>query len=331
MTTLEDIKVKKFERAMFGGYSAEEVDTFLDSIAEAMTAMETENKDLRAKLTVLADKIQEYRAIEDGIKDTLLAAQKMSAKILEDAKEKAGDMLSGAEKTLMDKNRENEEGIRETEARYRAARDKSRVYAEKLILIFESYISDVKRQFEQELGLPQKAAQAVPSTPPAPPPPFSPAIVEDAVTPEDKNDILADMEIGLPDQSADEESPYAADHQPMDEDTSGEEYGYNGHSGSLMADAPQDVAAPAAVQTPDNDDDPGQPPPASFKWRESGDAMDIQMVEITLGGGDRQRERKARRDIDLDMSEPRPARAGIDINDLRFGKNYTQTNEKDKD
>ena len=83
MVTLEEIRDKKFERAMFGGYAAEEVDIFLEAVASSFSALENENGELRAKMTVLADKIKEYRSIEDGIKDTLLAAQKMGGLLLE--------------------------------------------------------------------------------------------------------------------------------------------------------------------------------------------------------------------------------------------------------
>lgn len=55
------------EKAVFGGYDARSVDMMLDQAADDMEALERENAELRAKLKVMVDKIEEYRRIESGI------------------------------------------------------------------------------------------------------------------------------------------------------------------------------------------------------------------------------------------------------------------------
>ena len=62
------------EKAVFGGYDARSVDMMLDQAADDMEALERENAELRAKLKVMVDKIEEYRRIESGIRQALMTA-----------------------------------------------------------------------------------------------------------------------------------------------------------------------------------------------------------------------------------------------------------------
>ena len=67
------------EKAVFGGYDARSVDMMLDQAADDMEALERENAELRAKLKVMVDKIEEYRRIESGIRQALMTAQGMAS------------------------------------------------------------------------------------------------------------------------------------------------------------------------------------------------------------------------------------------------------------
>ena len=61
------------------------VDEFLDTLTEDYTALYKENAALKTKLKVLAEKVEEYRATEDAMRSTLLTAQKMAAKLVQEA------------------------------------------------------------------------------------------------------------------------------------------------------------------------------------------------------------------------------------------------------
>ena len=77
------------EKAVFGGYDAKSVDAILDEAADDMEALEKENAELRAKLKVLVDKIEEYRRIESGIRQALMTAQNMAEQTTRKANEEA--------------------------------------------------------------------------------------------------------------------------------------------------------------------------------------------------------------------------------------------------
>ena len=98
MITAQDVKEKAFHKATLGGYNMAEVDEFLDELAEEMGAKEKESVELKKKMRVLAEKVEEYRQTEESMRLALLSAQKMSADIEKEARKKAEDIIAEAEK-----------------------------------------------------------------------------------------------------------------------------------------------------------------------------------------------------------------------------------------
>ena len=72
------------------------VDEFLDTLTEDYTNLYKENATLKAKLKVLAEKVEEYRATEDAMRSTLLTAQRMAAQMVQDAQVEKDMMLASA-------------------------------------------------------------------------------------------------------------------------------------------------------------------------------------------------------------------------------------------
>ena len=95
--TPQDIRERTFEKAVFGGYDMGDVDDFLEDAAVELENVQKENATLKAKMKVLVDKIEEYRASEDAMRLTLLSAQKLSAQIEADARARAEKTLADAE------------------------------------------------------------------------------------------------------------------------------------------------------------------------------------------------------------------------------------------
>ena len=98
MFTPQEVSEKVFPKASFGsgGYAMGAVDEFLDTLTEDYTALYKENVALKAKLKVLAEKVEEYRATEDAMRSTLLTAQRMAAKLVQEAQEEKENLLSEA-------------------------------------------------------------------------------------------------------------------------------------------------------------------------------------------------------------------------------------------
>lgn len=100
MFTPQEVSEKTFPKsARFNeGYQMAAVDEFLDSLTEDYTALFKDNVSLKAKLKVLAEKIEEYRSTEDSMRATLVTAQKMAAKLVQEAQTEKENMLADARK-----------------------------------------------------------------------------------------------------------------------------------------------------------------------------------------------------------------------------------------
>ncbi len=112
MFTPQEVSDKSFPKASFGGYQMAAVDDFLDGLTEDYTTLYKENATLKAKLKVLAEKVEEYRATEEAMRSTLLAAQRMAAQMVQEAQAEKEQML---DKARLENEAELERMKRETE------------------------------------------------------------------------------------------------------------------------------------------------------------------------------------------------------------------------
>lgn len=105
-----EIREKRFDKATMFGYKTEEVDLYLTELGQAFDEMVKEKAVLEKKITILAERIEEYRKDENSMKEALLGAQRLgntvvaeaqekAAKILSEAQEKADTLVQEAEKT----------------------------------------------------------------------------------------------------------------------------------------------------------------------------------------------------------------------------------------
>lgn len=83
-----DIKNKQFSKS-FSGYKMDEVDLFLDQVAQDYTKMLTDNAELIKKIEVVVAKLEEYRSNEESISNALLNAQKINEQVIREGKNKA--------------------------------------------------------------------------------------------------------------------------------------------------------------------------------------------------------------------------------------------------
>lgn len=97
MLTPQEVSTHAFPKARMGGYNMAMVDEFLDRLTEDYTTLYKENAALKAKLKVLVDKVEEYRATEDSMRATLLTAQKMASQMVQEAEQEKTAILEAAE------------------------------------------------------------------------------------------------------------------------------------------------------------------------------------------------------------------------------------------
>ena len=81
MITPSQIRQKKISTVEGGGYDRNEVNELLLEVIESYEAVYAENKELYRKMEILANRIEEYRADEDTIKNAFITAQKTADKL----------------------------------------------------------------------------------------------------------------------------------------------------------------------------------------------------------------------------------------------------------
>jgi len=92
-----DIQQQQFKGKMFGGLDADDVDAFLQSVAGEMEELIRENGELKERLSRNATAIAEMEARESQLRETMLAAQRITEEMKANAQKEAHLVVSEAE------------------------------------------------------------------------------------------------------------------------------------------------------------------------------------------------------------------------------------------
>lgn len=100
MLTPMEIKDKRFQPAGRNSYKSEDVDLFFDSVTESYEQMFKENAELIKRVSMLAERLEQYKKDEDSIKSAVLTAQRAADKIEKEAQERSQLLSSESEDIL---------------------------------------------------------------------------------------------------------------------------------------------------------------------------------------------------------------------------------------
>lgn len=107
-----DLSRKEFSIS-FRGYNRQEVDEFLNTLSSDYESLFRENSSLKEELASLAQKLEEFRAMEDNLRNSLILAQKVADEVRSNALKEAELIKSQAqmeaEKNLQETTRKIEE------------------------------------------------------------------------------------------------------------------------------------------------------------------------------------------------------------------------------
>lgn len=91
-----DIHHKEFHRGL-RGYNEEEVDSFLDIVAEEFERLFKENVELNEQLEAVKEKLARFENIEQTLQNTLVSAQKSAEEVQRNAEQKSELVVKEAE------------------------------------------------------------------------------------------------------------------------------------------------------------------------------------------------------------------------------------------
>jgi cell division initiation protein len=153
MLTPQEVSSHAFPKAVMGGYNMSAVDEFLDELTDDYTALYKENTALKAKLKVLVEKVEDYRATEDSMRATLLTAQKMADSIVKEAEAKRDQLLSQAEAAARSK-------IGELQSEVYAVQERKKAGQQQLAEFITTVRAACAKQMDDLDQLPQLAVEA---------------------------------------------------------------------------------------------------------------------------------------------------------------------------
>ncbi len=184
--TARHIHEKQFHDA-WRGYNQEEVDDFLDRVADQMNRLERENQALQDRLRELDQMVEASRSTEEMLKKTLVTAQQAAEEAIATAKAKAESMVAEAEERAQRANEEvehrvatAEEDVRRKTAEVERQHLVRRREIEKSIDRLQAFETEIKRRLqaflEQQLSSldalvekPEETPVAAAATAPQPP------------------------------------------------------------------------------------------------------------------------------------------------------------------
>jgi len=93
-----DVRKKRGDfRTVFRGYDPEEVDTFLEVVAERLEAVVSENRTLTERTDRLQERVAAQEGREEAVKEALVTAQELREEVRQQARREADLLLREAE------------------------------------------------------------------------------------------------------------------------------------------------------------------------------------------------------------------------------------------
>ncbi len=151
MFTPQEIQEQTFSKAVFGGYDMQQVDDFLEPLTEDYITLYKENSVLKAKMKILVEKLEEYRAQESKQSAEAAQAQEQSAQLLKQTQAKCAAMLQNAEVSAQTNAQVNAANVQLAQLNQQIHAEQERLNFAKQTAL--SFISLIERDVQGHLGL----------------------------------------------------------------------------------------------------------------------------------------------------------------------------------
>ncbi|MGB3635143.1 MAG: DivIVA domain-containing protein [Rubrobacteraceae bacterium] len=92
-----DVRRKEFKNSM-RGYNADQVDDFLDTVADEFERSYSENLRMREEITSLRERLEQFEKLEDSIQSALVHAESAANDLRESASSEAENVRANAER-----------------------------------------------------------------------------------------------------------------------------------------------------------------------------------------------------------------------------------------
>ncbi len=122
MFTPQQLEEISFPRVRFNGYSMDAVDGVLEPLIADYTALCQENTQMKSKLRVLVEQLEEYRGREADLRASMLHTQTTCDQMIQQTEAKCAQMLQDAAAAVAERERSAAAQIAAAELRVEEAR-----------------------------------------------------------------------------------------------------------------------------------------------------------------------------------------------------------------
>jgi len=145
--TPQDIQSKQFP-VRFRGFDVEEVDAFLELVAEQYMMLEEENKTLQLKCDTLQSELDSLKTEESSFKDAIISAQKVADEMKRKSEQEAEELLRQAREEVKNLKDEANREVAELETRVDELRGVQARLHDELKATVHRYLEQIESTFE---------------------------------------------------------------------------------------------------------------------------------------------------------------------------------------
>ncbi len=144
MISSEDVRRVTFEKA-FQGYRRDDVDDYLKQVAQSMDELAAQNDDLQKKLVVLAQRIEQYRTMEDTLSTTMINAQRLGENVIREAKQKAAEIIRTANIKAEDREQRSRDDVELAKQEIVTLKSEADSFKRSLIEMYRKHINLINK------------------------------------------------------------------------------------------------------------------------------------------------------------------------------------------
>lgn len=173
-----DIQQQHFKNKMIGGYDQQEVDHFLEEVAEELEILTVDAQQLQDELNRTKVALEDLQGREATLKEALITTQKMTDDLKANARREAELIIGNAQLRAEQLLQQIEDRRQQMVTEVQALRREKVSFETNLRMAIESHLRLLDVGFDASyLEAPQSAPLAPPSSPPPPIP--TPALADD--------------------------------------------------------------------------------------------------------------------------------------------------------
>jgi len=146
-----DIHHKEFKTARFGGYNEEDVDSFLDIVADEFERLLQESTDIKQQMEHMKKRLAEFEEMQTSLQSALLAASKSAEAVKEQARQESEALMSKAQEESDSLMRSAQEQARQTILAAQNDRQKAERAITKLQEVKKRYLESIKQLADDHL------------------------------------------------------------------------------------------------------------------------------------------------------------------------------------